>query len=107
MDTLIQYVGKDVFCLQVYRLYNLIPFTWSNIGWHALLRQAPTLLAVCIVCTFGVSMDILAVQAQLPYEIDADREMASVGAANVAAGLFTGGVPSHATQPVKCLPRWS
>jgi MFS superfamily sulfate permease-like transporter len=85
-------VAANVFCLQVYRLYNLIPFQWSNIGWYALLRQAPTVLAVCIVCTFGVSMDIMAVQAQLPFEVDADSEMASVGAANVAAGLLTGGV---------------
>jgi hypothetical protein len=77
----------------VYQLYNLMPFAWSNIDWWALLHQFPTLLAVCVVCSFGTSMDIMAVQAEVQDEIDADGEVAVVGWANVAAGIFTGGGP--------------
>ena len=79
--------------MQVYKLYNLVPFHWDNIGWAALLHQAPTLLAVCVVCSFGTSMDIMAVQAEVPHEIDADKEISVVGLANVAAGVFAGGGP--------------
>ena len=144
--------------LQVYELYNLKPFSLSNIGWAALARQAGKMLAVCVVCSFGSMMDITAVQvctflsqlhglrvvvqdglhvcwqatvclfataaasaavavswlqcciahknasrflrkpsncwcvqAELPQEIDADREVAAVGAANLSAGLLAGG----------------
>jgi hypothetical protein len=51
---------------QVYKLFNLVPFHWDNIGWLALAHQLPTMLVVCIVCSFGVSMDIMAVQARPP-----------------------------------------
>jgi hypothetical protein len=42
----------------------LVPFSWDNIGWMALAHQLPTVLVVCIVCSFGVSMDIMAVQVR-------------------------------------------
>jgi MFS superfamily sulfate permease-like transporter len=77
----------------VYKLFNLVPFAWNNFGWAAILHQTPTILALCIVCAFGTSMDIMAVQAELPREIDADWEISTVGMSNIAAGLFTGGGP--------------
>ena len=49
---------------QVYELYNLIPFSLSNIGWAALARQAGKMLTVCIVCSFGSTMDITAMQVR-------------------------------------------
>lgn len=36
-------------------------------------------------------MDIVAVQAQVEYEIDSDYEVSTIGYANLAAGLFAGG----------------
>ena len=50
--------------VQVYALFNLVPFEWRNFGWLAMAHQLPTVLAVCIVCSFGTSMDIMAVQAR-------------------------------------------
>lgn len=83
--------------MQVFRLYNLVPFAWGNIGWAALLRQGPKLAALIAVCAFGTSMDIMAVQAEAAQEMDADWEVMSIGWANVLAGAVGGGgtgVPS-------------
>jgi MFS superfamily sulfate permease-like transporter len=51
-------------------------------------------------------MDIMAVQAEVPREIDADQEIFAVGLSNVAAGLFTGGGPGvfpSDSQTVHCI----
>jgi MFS superfamily sulfate permease-like transporter len=76
---------------QVFQLFNLVPFSFRNVAWGAVVHQAPTMLALVIVCAFGTSMDIMAVQAEVPYEIDNDAEVSAVGLSNVAAGLFAGG----------------
>jgi MFS superfamily sulfate permease-like transporter len=75
----------------VYGLFNLYPFAWNNIAWLAILRQIPTVIALALVCSFGTPMDIVAVQAQVDYDIDSDHEASTVGYANLAAGLFAGG----------------
>lgn len=77
--------------MQVYDLFNLFPFSWSNISWISILRQIPTAIALALVCSFGTPMDIVAVQAQVDYEINSDYEVSVIGYANLAAGLFTGG----------------
>lgn len=50
--------------LQVYGLYNLVPFRWRAIGWAALARQLPKVATVCVVCSFGSTMDITAMQVR-------------------------------------------
>lgn len=77
--------------VQVFRMFNLVPFSWGNIGWAALLRQGPKVLALLAVCAFGTSMDIMAVQAEAADEVDADWEVTSIGWANVLAGIVGGG----------------
>lgn len=77
--------------MQVYQLFNLVPFAWSNISWMSILRQAPTAVALALVCSFGTPMDIVAVQAQMDYDIDSDYEVSTIGYANLAAGLLAGG----------------
>ena len=75
----------------MYELFNLVPFSWSNISWISVVRQAPTAIALALVCSFGTPMDIVAIQAQVDYEIDSDYEASTIGYANLAAGLFAGG----------------
>jgi sulfate permease, SulP family len=85
--------------VQVFGLFNLVPFSWSNIAWGAVLRQAPTAVAMLLVCCFGTPMDIMAVQAQVDFDIDSDYEVTTIGTANLAAGaLAGGGTGAHACQ---------
>lgn len=77
--------------VQVFKLFNLVPFAWGNIGWLALVAQAPKLLALVLMCAFGTSMDIMAVQAEVSEEIDTDWEVMVIGWSNVFAGIFGGG----------------
>eukprot|EP00892_Ulva_mutabilis_P001349 jgi/Ulvmu1/11214/UM072_0051.1 len=76
---------------EVFRMFNLVPFSWGSIGWLALARQAPKLLALVVVCAFGTSMDIMAVQAEADAEVDTDWEVQTIGWANVLAGAAGGG----------------
>ena len=50
--------------MQAFELYNLVPFAPGNIGWAELARQLPTVLVLCVVCSLGTSMDVMAVQAR-------------------------------------------
>jgi hypothetical protein len=83
----------DALCahMQVYELYNLVPFGWNNISWMSIARQLPTAVALALVCSFGTPMDIAAVQAQVDFDINSDHEVNIIGCANLAAGLFAGG----------------
>lgn len=42
------------------------------------------------VVTFGSSLDVAAIQAELPYKMDFNEEMKTVGKSNVMAGIFGG-----------------
>lgn len=55
--------------LQVYELYNLFPLGGDTVAWWMLVRQIPTLIALFFVISFGSSMDIMAIQTQLPYDV--------------------------------------
>lgn len=77
--------------MQVYELFNLYPFAWSNISWASIARQVPKAIALALVCSFGSPMDIVAIQAEVDNEIDSDYEASTIGFANLAAGLFAGG----------------
>jgi sulfate permease, SulP family len=43
---------------QFYEVYRLLAS--DNIDWTAVAKQIPTMLALCFVCSFGTSMDVIA-----------------------------------------------
>ncbi|KAK9839095.1 hypothetical protein WJX74_009429 [Apatococcus lobatus] len=76
---------------EVWQLYGAP----SDIHWHAIWPQIPKLLALFMVVAFGSSMDMAAIQQDMPVrQIDYDRELMTVGFSNLASGLagagFTG-----------------
>ena len=61
---------------RVYQLYG----TPSDIHWHAVWPQIPKLLALFMVVAFGSSMDMAAIQQDMPVrQLDYDRELMTVG----------------------------
>ena len=60
----------------VYKLFNL----QGSTDWYAAARQLPKLIALFFVVTFGSSLDISAIQADLPIPLDYNRELQTVGA---------------------------
>jgi hypothetical protein len=74
--------------VQIYRVLAA-----SNIDWGVLAKQIPTLVALCFVCSFGTSMDVIAVQADVPESINVNHEIQAAGVANVATGILAGGGP--------------
>lgn len=60
----------------VYKLFNL----QGSRDWYAAARQLPKLIALFFVVTFGSSLDISAIQADLPIPLDYNRELQTVGA---------------------------
>lgn len=38
-------------------------------------------------------MDVMAVQAEAPWELNSDQEISALGVGNLLAGLFAGGGP--------------
>ena len=67
--------------LDVYRLFNLhLSDPFGSTDWAAAVRQLPKLIALFFVVTFGSSLDISAIQADLPTPLDYNRELQTVGA---------------------------
>ena len=61
---------------EVWQLYGAP----SDIHWHAIWPQIPKLLALFMVVAFGSSMDMAAIQQDMPVrQIDYDRELMTVG----------------------------
>jgi MFS superfamily sulfate permease-like transporter len=61
--------GREQFW-EVYKLYDLFPEAGGPaVQWGALLRQIPMALALFSVVLFGSCLDITAIQASLPYEV--------------------------------------
>ncbi len=61
---------------QVYQLYGRP----SDVHWHAIWPQIPKLLALFMVVAFGSSMDMAAIQQDMPVrQLDYDRELMTVG----------------------------
>jgi len=60
------------------------------VHWKLFLQQIPNLVGLCVVVTFGSSLDIAAVQADYTEVLDYNREMKTVGLANLLSGLFGG-----------------
>jgi hypothetical protein len=78
--------------MQAFELYNLFPPALDSVAWGVLARQLPTVAVLCAVCSLGTSMDVMAVQAEVPWELDSDREISALGVGNFLAGVFGGGV---------------
>mmetsp|Transcript_15625 Transcript_15625/g.43700 ORF Transcript_15625/g.43700 Transcript_15625/m.43700 type:complete len:952 (-) Transcript_15625:452-3307(-) len=60
----------------------------GNIHWPAVFHQIPNLLALFFVVSFGSCMDIAAIQAECPFELDFDRELELIGVSNGLCGIF-------------------
>jgi len=71
-------------------MYDLSSFP-GNIHWAAVWKQAANFLALFFVVAFGSCMDIAAIQAECPFELDFDRELELIGAANGLCGAVGAG----------------
>ena len=73
--------GGDQTLIYVYKLFNVhVDYPFGSVDWSAAVRQTPKLIALFFVVTFGSSLDISAIQADLPMPIDYNRELQTVGA---------------------------
>lgn len=79
---------------RAWQLYNIHDFPPTNILWSAMPQQLGKLLALYFVVAFGSSMDIAAIQADTPRDLDYSKELVTVGVSNLLtafAGVgFTG-----------------
>eukprot|EP00887_Chlorella_sp_A99_P005506 scaffold1.g5506.t1 len=81
---------------QFWKAWQLfVPAAWpNNVRWELLPRQAGKLAALFFVVAFGSSMDVAAIQAEAPCELNYNRELVTVGTSNLVASLsgfgFTG-----------------
>ncbi|KAK9810835.1 hypothetical protein WJX73_000129 [Symbiochloris irregularis] len=79
---------------QLYRLFNLQHLREQGLDWGGLLRQLPKMLALFLVVAFGSSLDVAAIQADTPGQLDYNHELKTVGLSNLVCGLtgagFTG-----------------
>eukprot|EP01025_Chloroclados_australasicus_P026602 TRINITY_DN2642_c0_g2_i1.p1 TRINITY_DN2642_c0_g2~~TRINITY_DN2642_c0_g2_i1.p1 ORF type:complete len:900 (-),score=76.19 TRINITY_DN2642_c0_g2_i1:308-3007(-) len=77
--------------IDIYKLYNLYPFSWDNIAWKTIFNQFIKFFGLFIVVSFGSCMDIAAVQQELPQELDYNKELITVGISNLVTGLLGAG----------------
>lgn len=64
----------------VYRLFNIKSLTLEGIYLPAMWVQIPKLLGLFFVVAFGSSLDIAAIQAEMPTPLDFNSELKTVGA---------------------------
>lgn len=71
------------FFWQLWELFNVNPLKpatiTSGIAWSALLAQAPKLVGLFMVVCFGSCMDVAAIQSDMPFPLDFNRELMTVG----------------------------
>lgn len=70
-----------------WKLYNIHQFPPQNLHLRSLFSQAGKLLGLYVVVAFGSSMDIAAIQAEAPQDIDYNRELITVGLSNIVTGI--------------------
>lgn len=79
---------------ELWSLYHLESWSLSGIYFPAMFRQAAKTLGLMLVVIFGSCMDIAAIQQDVPYRIDFNRELTTVAVSNIATGTafvgFTG-----------------
>ena len=69
---------------------------WRRFPWHLLPALSADFIAVMFVATVSILMNVAALEVTAKREADLDRELATVGVANLAASAFGGyvtGVP--------------
>eukprot|EP00892_Ulva_mutabilis_P012584 jgi/Ulvmu1/9699/UM055_0037.1 len=76
-----------------FELLVQLPLSLDSIAWGALARQLPTMAVVCLVCSLGTSMDVMAIQTEVPWELDTDIEITALGVGNLLAGVVGLGGP--------------
>ncbi|KAF6261741.1 hypothetical protein COO60DRAFT_1699671 [Scenedesmus sp. NREL 46B-D3] len=76
---------------ELYKLFNIQDWTLDGICFPALLRQAPKMLGLFFVVTFGSCLDVAAIQADMPFPIDFNSELGTVGLSNIVVGLSGSG----------------
>ena len=75
-----------MFACQLRRLFNIhLSDPLGSVDWGAASQQVGKLVTLFFVVSFGSSLDISAIQADLPVPIDYNAELQTVGA-NVACG---------------------
>ena len=63
----------------MYRLFNIQSLTLEGIYLPAMWVQIPKLLGLFFVVAFGSSLDIAAIQAEMPTPLDFNSELKTVG----------------------------
>lgn len=78
----------------VWQLYNFRAFFTGGIAWPIVLHASQSTIPLALVVAFGSSMDIAAIQADVPEELQYDKELITVGTSNLTAAVlgvgFTG-----------------
>lgn len=79
---------------RAWQLYGIHDWPPSNILWSALPGQWPSLLALYVIVAFGSSLDIAAILADSPRDLDYNSELVTVGVSNLLTACggvgFTG-----------------
>ncbi|KAK9811232.1 hypothetical protein WJX72_000395 [[Myrmecia] bisecta] len=76
---------------EIYGLYNIHSPALDGIYLPAVWPQLPKLLALFFVVAFGSSLDVAAIQADMPDPLDYNHELKTVGLANMISGLVGAG----------------
>jgi len=71
-------------------MYGLENFP-GNIHWKAVVHQVPNVLALFFVVAFGSCMDVAAIQAECPFELNFDNELGLIGLSNALTGVVGAG----------------
>eukprot|EP00878_Enallax_costatus_P013193 GHUV01013790.1.p1 GENE.GHUV01013790.1~~GHUV01013790.1.p1 ORF type:complete len:1035 (+),score=287.38 GHUV01013790.1:628-3732(+) len=76
---------------ELYKLFNIQDWRLDGIYFPALIRQIPKMLGLFFVVTFGSCLDVAAIQVDMPFPIDFNGELGTVGLSNVIVGLSGSG----------------
>ncbi|KAF8062987.1 hypothetical protein HT031_003826 [Scenedesmus sp. PABB004] len=76
---------------ELYELFNIRDLEFDGVSLGALARQAPKMLGLFFVVVFGSCLDVAAIQADMPFPIDFNSELGTVGLSNVLVGLSGAG----------------
>jgi MFS superfamily sulfate permease-like transporter/CRP-like cAMP-binding protein len=78
---------KAVEFWKLWDLYNLQDWKLSGIYFPAMFRQLGKAAGLLLVVVFGSCMDIAAIQQDVPYKIDFNKELTTVAISNIATGV--------------------
>lgn len=64
---------------KLYELYHIKDIEFDGVYLAGLLRQAPKAIALFLVVAFGSCLDVAAIQADTPGQLDFNHELQTVG----------------------------